>query len=173
MDFDLNIIIVVLMGVFMMGSQFLLLRHFSAERKMDTQIKIKLKNRDITLPMRLQAHERLILLMERITPENLVFRVHKPGMTALMLQTELLKTIRTEFDHNTSQQLYTSVEVWQMIKKTKEEIIKLINLSADQMKESSTSMDLCKVILKYHSQYEKTPVSLTQMALKKEVRALF
>lgn len=48
--------------------------------------------------MRLQAYERLVLYLERISPENLLFRVYKPGMSAKILQTELLKAVREEYD---------------------------------------------------------------------------
>ena len=64
------------------------------------------------LPIQMQAYERLILFLERIHPERLVFRVNKPGMSARIMQAEILKLVRDEFDHNLAQQLYISNEAW-------------------------------------------------------------
>ena len=40
-------------------------------------------------------------------------RLSKPNMTDKQLQTELLNTIRAEFDHNVSQQIYVSPQIWE------------------------------------------------------------
>src|SRR6186713_1948779 len=61
-----------------------------------------------TIQLRLQAYERLLLYLERISPNSILPRLHRSGMTAGQLQTELIVTIRTEFEHNYSQQLYVS-----------------------------------------------------------------
>ena len=58
----------------------------------------KRDDRKQTLPLRLQAYERLTLFLERIAPGTLVFRVHKNNMTARMLHAELLATVREEFE---------------------------------------------------------------------------
>src|SRR5690606_41960435 len=54
--------------------------------------------------LELQAAERFALYLERISPDRLVMRLHQTGMSAKMLQSELLRSIREEFDHNLSQQ---------------------------------------------------------------------
>src|SRR5689334_9877944 len=61
-----------------------------------------------TLPLRLQALERMALFLERMAPESLIIRVMQPGMQARDLHVELLAGIRTEYEHNASQQVYLS-----------------------------------------------------------------
>ena len=56
-------------------------------------------------------------------------RLHKPNTTAKSLQTTLLKAIREEYDHNVAEQLFISPEAWGMVKKSKEESIKIINIA--------------------------------------------
>ena len=106
-----------------------------------------LKNHDVVTPLRLQAYERIILYLERISPESLILRVNKRGYTSQQLQTELLNTIRIEWEHNLSQQLYVTQKAWEVVKNAKVNIIQLINVSADKVKGDSPSLNLSKAIL--------------------------
>lgn len=101
----------------------------------------------ISLPVRLQAYERIILLLERISPGSLISRLHKPGMTAPEFQRLLVHTIRDEFNHNLSQQLYVSVPAWEMVKSAKEEMISQVNTAAARLDEKATSADLSNLLL--------------------------
>ena len=84
-------------------------------------LELKKDERKVITPIRLQAYERSTLFLERISPEALIPRVHKNGMSARQLQQEMLNDVRREFDHNLSQQMYMSDQVWMVIKKAKEE----------------------------------------------------
>ena len=48
-------------------------------------------------------------------------------MTVGQLHKEMLTTIRTEFEHNLSQQLYLSISAWEEVRNAKEKTIKLLN----------------------------------------------
>ena len=101
----------------------------------------------ISLPVRLQAYERIILFLERISPNNLVMRLHKPEMTAVEFHRLLVHTIREEFSHNLSQQLYISIPAWEKVKSAKEEMIRQINTSFAKMDEKATATDLSNKLL--------------------------
>ena len=62
-------------------------------------------NRAAILPLRLQAYERMALFLERIDPNQLVMRIHTGGLTVSQEQNLLLTAIRSEFEHNLSQQI--------------------------------------------------------------------
>ncbi|HSW68450.1 MAG TPA: hypothetical protein VLH16_07710, partial [Bacteroidales bacterium] len=49
------------------------------------------------LPLRLQAYERIVILLERISPSQLLIRLNHPGITAGQMQWQMLKSIREEF----------------------------------------------------------------------------
>src|SRR5574339_841938 len=72
------------------------------------------------LPNRLQAYERMTLFLERIAPQNLLIRLNTSNMPAREFHQLLLNEIRNEYNHNVSQQVYMSEEVWGQIKSAKE-----------------------------------------------------
>lgn len=67
---------------------------------------IILQNQKTVTPIRLQAYERIILFLERISLESLIMRTNKKGISSKELQASMLNTIRSEFEHNLSQQIY-------------------------------------------------------------------
>jgi hypothetical protein len=133
----------------------------------------KRESQGLTTPIRLQAYERLTLFLERITPGNLISRVHKSGMSAKLLQAELLKAIRTEYEHNLAQQIYISPGAWELIKNAKEETIKLINTAAINVSDEASGVDLGKLVLEVSMSIEKMPTQIALDYLKQESRQLF
>ena len=69
-------------------------------------------NSSATRALKLQAYERLILLADRIAIPNLVARSNQAGLSAKEMQSLLTQTLRQEFDHNITQQIYVSPEAW-------------------------------------------------------------
>lgn len=127
-----------------------------------------------SLPLRLQAYERLTLFLERITPTNLISRVNKPGMAARDLQLSLISNIRLEFEHNLSQQIYVSSPVWMMIVQVKEEIISIVNRVASDLPEAATGKDLSRAIIEHFINNEQVmPTQKALDTLKSEVKKIF
>jgi hypothetical protein len=114
-----------------------------------------------------------VLFMERIHPNSLVMRLHNPGLPAKMLQAEFLKAIREEYDHNVAQQLFISPQGWSMVKNSKEETIKIINIAGNQMLATSTGMDLSAKIFEIVAEIGQLPTEITVEFLKKELQELF
>jgi hypothetical protein len=137
------------------------------------QGELKKQRQEYFLPTRLEAYQRAILLMERIHPNSLVMRLHNPGLPARALQMEFIKSIREEYDHNVAQQLFISPEGWQMIKNSKEDIIKLINAVGEQMSPTSSGLDLSSKIFEMLAQLKQLPSEVTVEFLKKEFQQLF
>lgn len=97
---------------------------------------------DTTLRLRLQAYERLAMYMERIHPRVLIPRIYETGMTSRDLQTELLQTIRIEYEHNLSQQIYVSAQVWKTVQSVKEQEMAMINQVAGMLSPESSAKEL-------------------------------
>ena len=125
------------------------------------------------LPHRVEAHQRIVLFLERISPNSLIMRKFNATHSAKSLQSELLETIREEFEHNIAQQLFISADSWVKVKNSKEEIIKLINLAASQMKENSTAIDLSAKIFEISAQINPLPTEITNKILINELQSLF
>lgn len=130
-------------------------------------------NRQITLPLRLQAYERLVLLLERIAPAHSVTRVLQPGMTAMQFQMLLTQNVREEFEHNMVQQIYVSGPAWAMIKSAKEEVIRLINTVSAESDSKVTASELAMAIIERAAAWEKNPVQEAISQLKQEAAGLF
>jgi|SRR5690554_6837460 len=125
---------------------------------------------DVVINLELQAAERFVLYLERISPDRLVMRIHQTTMSAKQLQSEMLRSIREEFDHNLSQQIYISEGSWELIKNAKEEMVKFISATGDTMHEKSTGLDLSRKIFEAASRVEKLPSEIALQYLRKEIR---
>ncbi|HTI09078.1 MAG TPA: hypothetical protein VL832_10990 [Puia sp.] len=97
--------------------------------------------------MQLQAYERLILLTDRIALPNLISRVNQPGLSAREMQSLLTLSIRQEFEHNITQQIYVSAEAWDAVRNFKEQNLLIINQVGSFLPEEATGMDLNKHLL--------------------------
>jgi hypothetical protein len=151
---------------------YLVHKYFDGEEKKRKQ-QLFLNNQNLITPLRLQAYERMILFLERISPESLIVRVNKPGYTCQQLQSELLNAIRTEFEHNLSQQLYVTPGAWEMLKNARGRTIQLINLMAEKVQPDSPSINLSRAILETIVDQEKIPASDAINFIKKEFGQLF
>ncbi len=151
---------------------YILRKYFENEARKRTHQTI-LKNHEVITPLRLQAYERIILYLERISPESLILRVNKPGYNCKQLQTELLNTIRIEWEHNLSQQLYVTQKSWEVVKNAKANVIQQINITADKVKGDSPSLNLSRAILSSVIDQEKIHTADAIKYLKEEMNQMF
>ena len=103
-------------------------------------IELKKTSLTTTLPLRLQAYERLTLFIERINPANMLVRVHVAGTTVREIQQFLIAEIRTEYQHNITQQLYVSAQAWAIMNRIKDDTISLINNTAIGLSPEASSV---------------------------------
>ncbi len=104
---------------------------------------------DTTLRLRLQAYERLSLYLERIHPRVLVPRLYQTGMTVRDLQTALIEVIRTEYEHNLSQQIYVSSQVWKTVQNVKEQEMAMINQIASLLDPAASAKELHQKVVDF------------------------
>jgi len=102
-----------------------------------------------TVQMQLQAYERLILLTDRIALPNLISRVNQPGASAREMQYMLTQSIKEEYSHNITQQIYVSADAWTSVKNLKEQNMLIVNQLANLLPPNATAMDLNKILLEY------------------------
>lgn len=125
---------------------------------------------DEILPVRLQAYERIILLLERISPESLVLRVSRNEYSARQLHQELLGSITSEFEHNIAQQTYVSAEAWEKVKAARNQVINLINDAAAEVKPDAPGTTLGKLVLERLAELKPPPSQVAIEFLKQEVK---
>ena len=125
------------------------------------------------LPLRLQAHERLIVFIERINPTNLLVRLHQPGIPIGMLQSIILTEINAEYQHNVTQQLYIDSVSWNVVRKLKEDTIAMINNGVSGLPADANGIELSKKVLQHMSEITENPYELTINLLKQDIHKLF
>jgi hypothetical protein len=173
MDKFTDSLLYVLPALVVAGGIFLLVRRF-----LDNEYRLRLLESRRTmlkdmLPLRLQAYERICLLLERISPGSLLNRVYSPGMNVRAFQSELLSQIRAEFEHNMVQQIYLSPAAWELVRNAKEDIIRIINLAAAQAGEEASGSDLSRAVYDIMIKTESMPAQKALDFVKQEVRQLF
>jgi hypothetical protein len=136
-------------------------------------VEYKSETTKTVLPIRLQAYERMCLYLERISPNNLIIRVNNPVFTVGQFQQVLLNDIREEFNHNLSQQVYMSDAAWGQIKKTTDEIMSIINFSANRLPADARGIELAKAIFEELMKREEEPTAVTLRFIKAEIRQVF
>ena len=123
------------------------------------------------LPMRLQAYERLTLLLERIDPNKLLIRVKPFSDDIEKYESLLIQNIEQEFEHNVTQQIYVTPECWNLINAAKNATIHLIRQAS--MHEQGHNADEMREYLLRNFMEEITPSQKALTFIKKEVSELF
>lgn len=173
MDILLHIALILIPSGAVLLTTIFFLRREGSKELLNMKAELKKQRQEYFLPSRVEAYQRAILLMERIHPNSLVMRLHNPGLPAKALQADFLKAIREEYDHNVAQQLFVSPQGWQMVKNSKEETIKIINIAGNQMLATSNGMDLSAKIFELVAEIGQLPTEITVEYLKTELQELF
>lgn len=172
-----QVLVAILPSVVVFLTAFYAIRHFlgarSAERHAEQMAGLRKDDHKQVLPLRLQAYERLTLFLERIQPGPLVLRIHRANMDARDLQSALASTIREEFEHNVTQQIYVSDRAWQKVKQAKEETIRLVNMSFEQVGDGASGGELSRKVFENSARLTHSPSQEGIVAIKDEVRRLF
>ena len=100
-----------------------------------------------SMPMQLQAYERLVLLTERIALPNLISRLNQPGISAYEMKLILIENIKHEFEYNSTQQLYVSPVSWDAVRNLKEQNIMVVNQVSSTLPPTASAVELNKKIL--------------------------
>lgn len=177
MGSEISIIIAFFVGLIPAGIVTMLatnmIKSFLEDSTKKEAIQIKQEASKTTLPLRIQAYERLIIFLERIRINSLVMRTHKSGMDAQYFQAELLRTIRSEYEHNVSQQLYVSDSAWQLVVFAKEETVQVLNLASKSASEGDSATEFSRTLFELNGSLEHQPVDEAIKFIRREMRKFF
>lgn len=173
MDFVADLLKIVLPAGLVIYGMYLTVVSFLSKEREKLLIDLKTQNTQTVLPIRLQASERLCLLLERITPNNLVRRVNQGEFSARDLHTQLLIEVREEFNHNLSQQVYFTDETWESVKRAVESVVTLVNSSFQDMNDEARGIDLAKRIFQRSLDQRNDSIQIALTEVKSEIRIYF
>lgn len=160
-------------AILVLYTAFLLLRSMLQKQLDEMHLSIRHKNQEVILPIRLQAYERICLLMERINPNNMIPKLNGKEMTARELQGVLVGEIRNEYNHNLSQQVYMSNDAWIYVSSAVEQLISMINETGNEVEGDSPSLELAKKVFEKIMQNEQDTVKGALTFVKNEIKELF
>lgn len=125
-----------------------------------------------TLPLRLQSYERLSLFCERISLPNLVMRVRREGMTAAELRLALLLSVQQEYEHNITQQVYVSDQLWEIVKIARDDTVNAVSLVYEKVDPKAPADQFAQALIHLVDQRESTGPEKALQAIKKEAGLL-
>lgn len=171
MELALDLAKIIIPAVMVFLTAYFVLKSYLENQQKHKLIELKMDQKKFALPLRLQAYERMALLLERISPENLIMRVNTPDLNAISMQNALIQAIRMEFEHNLAQQIYVSDQAWELVKNAKEDVIRIINTAASKMNENSSNIDLSTAVFEEALKAKDGAISKALSYLKSEGRA--
>ena len=138
---EITIVSIILSGLAIVVALYALLRKPEPIVQATASVKFE------SIPMQLQAYERLVLLTERIALPNLISRLNQPGISGYEMKIILTENIKQEFDYNSTQQLYVSPVSWDAVRNLKEQNIMVVNQVSSTLPPTASAADLNKKIL--------------------------
>jgi hypothetical protein len=168
MDTLLEIIKLTIPGLLTFLAAYFVLKTYMENQQKLEQLKMQREQQKSSLPLRLQAYERLSLFCERISLPSLLLRVRKQGMSSGELRIALLLAVQQEYEHNITQQVYVSTQLWEIIKVTRDEAVNAISIIAEKAGSKSDATELAGMLLAYVNQQEVMAVEKALIAIKKE-----
>ncbi|MDR2358416.1 MAG: hypothetical protein LBD87_01270 [Prevotellaceae bacterium] len=168
-----TLLLVLAPAALVLASSYLLLRRMLDADLRRKQAEVLLLRRGETLKIRFSAMEQLVVLMERLSPAELLLRTTRHAATAEALQLLLLDTVRNEMGQYLPFQLYVNVDTWEMIVAARNSVISLINRSAAEVRPSEPAIHLSNKILSNLQALPAVPTVDAITALRKEAQLLF
>lgn len=164
---------IVLPGLLVLIAVHLMQNHYwkMENDRLDNILKIEASK--ISLPVRLQAYERLALLMERIAPTTLVLRISRPGISLFQLQLEMIQSIHEEFEHNLSQQIYVSTGCWSLVRSAIEQTIQQVNVTVASLDRDADEGTFAAQFLQNVLEQTNNPAEQALSLIRSEAARLF
>jgi hypothetical protein len=157
MELLTDILKITLPALLVLITTWIVLRNMIKNDQNKRNQELILQNSRTVMPIKLQAYERIVLFLERISLESMLVRVSSPGMTAAQLHSALLTTVRSEFEHNLSQQIYMSPQAWEVVRNARSSMIKMINGEFEKMPAAASGMDFSRKLLESVMEMDKEP----------------
>lgn len=124
-----------------------------------------------SLPVRLQAYERIALFLERISPNKLLLRIGPMSSNKNDYETLLIRTIEQEFEHNLSQQIYLSDSCWAIVNASKSATVQLIRKAG--MSDKVDNADKLREVILTDMMDKRAPSDAGLSYIKEEVGELW
>src|SRR6201985_11729 len=156
----LDIVKYTLAGLGVVWVAFYMIRPYLDRSESMQLVELKKSISSQTLPLRLQAYERIVLFIERVNPANMLIRMAGTANTAAELHSLVVSELRNEYQHNVTQQIYVSARTWALVKRVKDDTLSVVNNAVKALPETATALDLSKTVLAHLSHLQDNPYDI-------------
>lgn len=153
------------------GVAYYLFQAYFTDQQNTRKWLLQKENQKDSLPLKLQAYERMALFLERINPSKLLIRVAPVSNNKNDYEALLIHSIETEFEHNITQQIYVTNECWTMILTAKNTLIQ--NIRKTNMSEKVDSANKLRETILSNLLDSQSPCDVALNYLKNEVSSIF
>jgi len=160
-------------AIVVLGASYLTLNRLITKDISVKKIDLASNNQKIITPMRMQAYERVILLLERIQPEAIILRNRSRAQTARQMQLVAIQDIRKEFEHNLSQQIYISSEGWLAVKRAKDAVMQAVTEAGAKLPKDAPAGQFSMIFITMFGELEDNPMAIAGEIIKREVRDFY
>jgi hypothetical protein len=159
-------------SLFLLVLTYMMLSNFMENEEKRRSYFLRKETQKSALPVRMAAYERVALFLERIHPDRRLIRVPAKDILAHQYRMLLVDSIRVEFEHNLSQQIYLSDEAWNLVVNAKSATVGMINNWAQEVDPKAPAFELSKLILTKVMELESAfPTRGALRYLKGEIKA--
>lgn len=151
---------------------YYIIRQFLKTQWQIEEIKRRSSLKNDTLGIRLQAYERLVLFCDRIRLANLVVRLKVEGMSTKDMKNAMMIAVQKEFEHNLSQQIYVSAQLWEMLELLKDETLSVIS-TLYVKHEHDPLPKFSAALLSSDKEYDQGFTQKVKAAIRKEIEIFF
>lgn len=120
------------------------------------------------LQLRFAAYERLILLVHRISPQQVMLRNHESNQSVSQFRQRMIADLDQEFQHNFTQQLYVSDVAWSAVRELKNNTVSLLQNTSHGLENRPTD-EYIATVLRHVKELDVNPYDAVQVILKKEL----
>lgn len=147
---------------------YLMFRQYFKHQAQTFLIKSRRGREQRTLPLKLQAYERLLLLCERMDIAEMVLRLKTPGTSAAELHAAMIMAVQQEYEHNITQQLYISDELWNVMILAKNKTMDLFTLAMQKVVPGASAAEYVNMLFELASKEQQLPSQIAKKAIRAE-----
>lgn len=173
MDLVTDLVKIIVPAALVLYGMFIAVQAILNKQLEEKKVEVRSKAMDIVLPLKLQAYERLLLFLERISPNQLLIRVQPASLQVADFLQSLMSDIREEYNHNIAQQLYVSHDSWENLTASKDNLVALIQQAATEVPLDAPAIELSKKIMEKTVRLDESITSTAIKMLKEEAQELF
>ncbi len=167
----LEILKYILPAIVVLIATSVIVKKFLIKETEQKRLSIFQENASKTMTLRLQAYERLSIFTERIHPRSLISRLYDSQYNCQQFHFILTQNIQQEFEHNLSQQIYVSNEVWKTVVAVKEQELAMINSIGSRMNPEAPAKEMVKKVMDYVSNEDtELPVTIALEMINNEAK---